>query len=496
MENKYSMNEMRLVQLCGLILASVFVSLQNVCSPVSEQINYSDSSIYQYIGHLINIGKTPYIDAFDHKGPVLYLINAIANLLGTNGIWIVNILFIVAYTYAVYIIANRFVTSWWAFAISLLAVTALSNSYWIGNTPDWYATCATTICMYFFMKYFQTGNLKNIEIIVIGALATFCFWQKFTTVGIIGIYCLAIFVLSLKDNRTKCHFQFRCITLFLVTYMTLTAFLFLWLWRKDALAQMLYDYFGFSMSYGTKAVTFQMKVSAFEFLLRDPLLYVAVIVMFCYVNIRWVLSATDVKSEKLALKNDSQLMSITVICIFVQSAVNAMAGREYIQYRCALYPCAIIVISLFLKILLNILGEKNLQKKAFLCGTLIVLVMSNISVSLNNQLVLKNSNGENELLNEIKTSVPHGASIAVASPDDCGIYMWTNTESATTYPYIQADLYGDKNFWNEYNKQLNVKKPSMIVWNNNWDINYYLLKEILNDYSEKEMGRLTLYIRK
>ena len=46
MENKCSMNEMRLVQLCGLILASVFVSLQNVCSPVSEQINYSDSSIY------------------------------------------------------------------------------------------------------------------------------------------------------------------------------------------------------------------------------------------------------------------------------------------------------------------------------------------------------------------------------------------------------------------------------------------------------------------
>lgn len=125
MENKYSMNEMSLIQLCGLILTSVFVSLQNVCSPVSTRINYSDSSIYQYIGHLINIGKTPYIDAFDHKGPVLYLINAIANLLGTDGIWIVNILFIVAYTYAVYIIANRFVTSWWAFAISLLAVTAL-----------------------------------------------------------------------------------------------------------------------------------------------------------------------------------------------------------------------------------------------------------------------------------------------------------------------------------------------------------------------------------
>lgn len=46
MENKYSMNEMRLIRLCGLILTSVFVSLQNVCSPVSTRINYSDSSIY------------------------------------------------------------------------------------------------------------------------------------------------------------------------------------------------------------------------------------------------------------------------------------------------------------------------------------------------------------------------------------------------------------------------------------------------------------------
>ena len=34
----------------------------------------TDSSVFLYIGRQMHRGKVPYIDLFDHKGPILYLI--------------------------------------------------------------------------------------------------------------------------------------------------------------------------------------------------------------------------------------------------------------------------------------------------------------------------------------------------------------------------------------------------------------------------------------
>ena len=44
-----------------------------------------DSSVYILNGNLINQGKEIYKDFWDHKGPILYLINYIGALIKNNG---------------------------------------------------------------------------------------------------------------------------------------------------------------------------------------------------------------------------------------------------------------------------------------------------------------------------------------------------------------------------------------------------------------------------
>ena len=64
----------------GALLAAFFayagfIMLQSPNTIYSRVVEYTDSSVFQYIGKGILDGMVPYRDAFDHKGPILYLLN-------------------------------------------------------------------------------------------------------------------------------------------------------------------------------------------------------------------------------------------------------------------------------------------------------------------------------------------------------------------------------------------------------------------------------------
>ena len=78
----------------GFLIYSGWLMLQSPNSPLSNVPEYVDSGVFQYIGRKILEGYMPYRDIFDHKGPLLYLINALGlQLMGRNGIrlmdWII-----------------------------------------------------------------------------------------------------------------------------------------------------------------------------------------------------------------------------------------------------------------------------------------------------------------------------------------------------------------------------------------------------------------------
>ena len=62
-------------------------------SPVYFHDGY-DSAVFQTMGLALLHGKLPYVDLFDHKGPVLYFINAFGLWLGNGklGIFVMQII--------------------------------------------------------------------------------------------------------------------------------------------------------------------------------------------------------------------------------------------------------------------------------------------------------------------------------------------------------------------------------------------------------------------
>ena len=54
-----------------------------------------DQSVFVYVAKGILQGEAPYLDRWDHKGPLLYLINLIGLIIDENwGMWVIQGLFL------------------------------------------------------------------------------------------------------------------------------------------------------------------------------------------------------------------------------------------------------------------------------------------------------------------------------------------------------------------------------------------------------------------
>ena len=71
----------------------------------------------------------PYVDAFDHKGPLLYLIYAVSCLISLKwGAWLINFLVMAGTIGVSYCIARPFVGKGWSASICLILYSGLYAS--------------------------------------------------------------------------------------------------------------------------------------------------------------------------------------------------------------------------------------------------------------------------------------------------------------------------------------------------------------------------------
>ena len=69
-------NELKWQLLVAALLAMISLLHMDAASP--QGIPSYDAGVFNYVGMVIQHGGMPYVDVFDHKGPLIYLINALA----------------------------------------------------------------------------------------------------------------------------------------------------------------------------------------------------------------------------------------------------------------------------------------------------------------------------------------------------------------------------------------------------------------------------------
>ena len=124
-----------------LVLAIAFVTIFSFStSPLFNNFEYADSSVYKIIGRGWVDGKVPYVDLWDQKGPLIYFINAAGYWIAGSdkGVWLVQCVF----AFVSLLLSYRFFKTSMSTLMSMVSVffvtLALIQTYCCGNNVEEY----------------------------------------------------------------------------------------------------------------------------------------------------------------------------------------------------------------------------------------------------------------------------------------------------------------------------------------------------------------------
>jgi hypothetical protein len=201
-----------IVSVTVCVALSFLVLLQSPMSPFGCGILGTDSGVFSYIGAGMLEGKVPYLDMFDHKGPLLYFINCVGQAI-PHGTWLIELLFMSIAMYLVFASARELDRRSSCIVSSAAALFYLENTLRGGNYAEEYAMPFIAAGLLIFIRIIARGSARTWEPLACGACLGACLMLKPTVVGMwIGMPAVVIFWL-IRERRARD--LMRCIGLFI-----------------------------------------------------------------------------------------------------------------------------------------------------------------------------------------------------------------------------------------------------------------------------------------
>lgn len=172
---KRRMSDQRIMGIAIALFLGAVTFVLIVRSPISIWNNseiLTDSSVFEYIAFGMQQGEMPYRDMFDHKGPLLYVINYIGMLIQYyKGVWYIEFIAVYLTCFFVYKTARLNCNRLACLGTVIICATLLYNYYEAGNLSEEYAMPFIGIALYIFLDYFLNRNISKIRLMVCGFTA-------------------------------------------------------------------------------------------------------------------------------------------------------------------------------------------------------------------------------------------------------------------------------------------------------------------------------------
>ncbi|MDO4670871.1 MAG: glycosyltransferase family 39 protein, partial [Aerococcus sp.] len=182
------------------------VSLTWAENPFSQSVSGHDSSIFIYIGKAITQGYRPYLDVTDHKGPVIFLLNALGwklpHVHPSGGIYFITFAFFLAFLVIVYKTARLWVSRIPALLAPLFTSVAISAFTEDGNLTELYALPFISLILFYFIVHFKRGNLPDYSYYLMGFGTLFVFGLRANMiVALAPIFVVLLISIGLKNHH-------------------------------------------------------------------------------------------------------------------------------------------------------------------------------------------------------------------------------------------------------------------------------------------------------
>lgn len=176
-------------------------------SPLYPINDWTDANCYMTVGRAMLNGAMPYRDLFEHKGPVIYLLHALAAIVSDNsffGVFLIETAFCSWFLCLAYKIQLFQCKSHQLWTIPLTAAAIYSSKAFIHGDSAEEFCLPLILCSYLIgLKVFcGKQELSDRDSFLIGILSGIILWTKFTLLGFYaGFFIMAIFFY--KKNLLK-----------------------------------------------------------------------------------------------------------------------------------------------------------------------------------------------------------------------------------------------------------------------------------------------------
>ena len=295
-------------------------------------LGLSDASIFEYFGYAMSNGEILYKDLFDHKGPIIFLINYFGFILnGESGIKLIYLICIFLFSYTCILLARLFTHERNSIIVLVIIFILFESFFELGWGIEGYVLPAINYSLYIYLKYLLGKTVSRLEIMIVGVTLAAVFFTRANMIGIWLIFSIYVLIDKVSKKQFK---EFLTFAMWLILGIFVVIIpLGIYLLIKDVLFEMMYQSFMMNYIYTQNQGLGKRKIVEWIFEIFNGL---NITLMFFWGMI-------------IAYRKYGRKILFFVITVFVCLVFALLSKRPYLHYLLVLIPLVVPILSIILE---------------------------------------------------------------------------------------------------------------------------------------------------
>ena len=450
-----------------------------LATSVRKGLPLLDASIFEYFGYAMSHGQRMYLELFDHKGPVIFLINYLGYSIGASlGIKILYIASLMIFFYIGYYISRLFTGIRNSFVVLVITFIIFESFFEGGWGLEGYILPCLTYSLYIFLKYFLEDKINKFEIILSGFSFAVVLFTKANMIGIWLIFSLLVTIKLIYQKQFSIFLKY--IALFITGSALFIVPLCCFLWFQGSLKEMFYQSVVMNFIYSKESG------------------YLTVMEM-----IKWYMNQVNVLQLNL-------MIVIAMIAVWKQYGIKILfyngafifclmlaliSKRAYLHYLIVLIPLFIPYISVAINKFMN--KSSLLYFLIFTIGLVFIYwgPIHGIKDRVTNRSIDYSVN-EKEVADYIHQHTNEQDRIYSHRLNGI-IYLYSERLSSTKFFFVPS-LKDETPIIDSFKESFKMNPPKYIVFDSKWDygrLTDSFIKELIqkNYHEEKQIDTMKIY---
>ncbi len=458
------------------LLACLTAVLMLPSNPM-ERLPGQDNGVFLYAGQQVLSGKTPYLDFWDHKGPLIYFINALGLFIGSGsrwGVWALEFVFLSLTAYGLLRISLEIRGIFSVFLVLLIWIYCIVrvgsySHFQDSNYTETYSLLFSVWAIYFWVLALRSPQ-SWIYYLLLGIMAGLTFALRPNNIGIqisIGLTEL-ILGIQTKDFLGS----LKRISLIGIGAFGVIGSFSVWFLSRGALPALVDAVFRYNLAYSQKNLTHQTALSVIQFGINKfdwiPVLgYVIVLGRFV---------SRSFSNKTFTGSIEKPFLIFLLIGFPLEAFLTAISGRILLHYYIMWLPyvCLLGASIFFLLDRSEIFRCANDVRFAIILGlsAFLILVLTNLPVISKYREIVDRFLFERDKI-EATGSIPRYVNSVTGEEDEVLVWgneVWINflsrRKSPTKYAYqypLFLPGYTSKQMVLGFLNDLKNNPPSLIV---------------------------------